>query len=479
MGTRIFKGVSWSAIERFSVQAVQFVISVVLARLLMPEAYGVVALALVILNVLQTINEMGFGEALMHKLDRDELDFSSVFVMNIVMGVSLYAFLFFSAPLLEKLFGVEGLTSVTRWIGLNLIITSFVVVQRTKLFIAVDFKTMAKASLCGSIISGIVGVVYAYYGGGVMALVVQSLLNNLIATVLIWAHSKWLPTLKFSWGRFVALFSYAYKLILARFVNTAFNEVYSAVVGAFYSPTQLGLFNRAKSFETMSSNNITQIVQRVSTPILCEKQNDYKELGDSLIYFIKNTAFFVFPLLCGMFALADPLIRVLLTDKWEGTIWILQVLCPVGMMYVFSTFNMNIFNATGRTDWALECETIKKIVDIAIIVGAVCISFEALVWSQVVIAVFELVVNLWYTKRQIGLGYLKQFRSVAGVFICSVAMALVVGFVASLVEIALLKLIIGVLVGVFVYAGLCFALNINNSRNILDNKVKNINLKNL
>ncbi len=467
MANRIVKGVSWSAIERFSVQAVQFIISVVLARLLMPEAYGVVALALVILNVLQTVNEVGFGAALMHKLDRDELDFSSVFVMNMVMGVSLYAILFFTAPLLENLFNVEGLAVVTRWIGLNLIITSFVVVQRTKLFIAVDFKTMAKASLCGAIISGIVGVVYAYCVGGVMALVAQSLLNNLITTVIIWAHSKWHPTFKFSWKRFVALFNYAYKLILARFVNTVFNEVYSAVVGAFYSPAQLGLFNRAKSFETMSSNNITQIVQRVSTPILCEKQKDYKELGQSLIYFIRNTAFFVFPLLFGLLVLADPLIRALLTDKWEGAIWILQVLCPVGMLYVFSTFNLTIFNATGRTDWALKCETIKKIVDIAIIVGAVSISFEALVWSQVVIAVFELVVNLWYTKKQIGLGFLEQFRSVARVFICSVLMALIVGIVASLIEIELLKLIIGVFVGVIVYAGLCLAMNVNNSRNLI------------
>lgn len=467
MANRIVKGVSWSAIERFSVQAVQFIISVVLARLLMPEAYGVVALALVILNVLQTVNEVGFGAALMHKLDRDELDFSSVFVMNMVMGVSLYAILFFTAPLLENLFNVEGLAVVTRWIGLNLIITSFVVVQRTKLFIAVDFKTMAKASLCGAVISGIVGVVYAYCGGGVMALVAQSLSNNLITTVIIWAHSKWHPTFKFSWKRFVALFNYAYKLILARFVNTVFNEVYSAVVGAFYSPAQLGLFNRAKSFETMSSNNITQIVQRVSTPILCEKQKDYKELGQSLIYFIRNTAFFVFPLLFGLLVLADPLIRALLTDKWEGAIWILQVLCPVGMLYVFSTFNLTIFNATGRTDWALKCETIKKIVDIAIIVGAVSLSFEALVWSQVVIAVFELVVNLWYTKKQIGLGYLEQFRSVARVFICSVLMALIVGLVASLIEIELLKLIIGVFVGVIVYAGLCLAMNVNNSRNLI------------
>ena len=464
MARKVVRGVVWSAIERFSVQAVQFVISVVLARLLMPEAYGIVALALVILNVLQTVNEMGFGEALMHKLDRDELDFSSIFMMNIVLGGGLYTILFFTAPLLENLFNVEGLATVTRWIGLNLIITSFVVVQRTKLFIAVDFKTMAKASLLGTIVSGVIGVAYAYCGGGVMALVAQSLLNNLITTIMIWVKTKWTPSLKFSWVRFVELFKYAYKLILARFVNTVFNEVYSAVVGAFYTPAQLGLFNRAKSFETMSSNNITQIVQRVSTPVLCEKQKDYKELGLSLIYFIRNTSFFVFPLLFGLLVLADPLIRVLLTDKWEGAIWILQVLCPVGMLYVFSTFNLTIFNATGRTDWALKCEAIKKIVDIGIIICAVSISFEALVLSQVVIAVFEFFVNLFYTKKQIGLGLIEQLKSVLGILLCSAVMAVVVFFVASLMMSDLAKLLVGIVVGVVVYAILCIFLNVNNSR---------------
>lgn len=467
MAKRIVKGVSWSAIERFSVQAVQFIISVVLARLLMPEAYGVIALALVILNVLQTVNEVGFGAALMHKLDRDELDFSSVFVMNMVMGVSLYAILFFTAPLLENLFNVEGLAVVTRWIGLNLIITSFIVVQRTKLFIAVDFKTMAKASLVGVIISGIAGIVYAYNGGGVMALVVQSLLNNLVTTVLIWLQSKWRPSLIFSWGRFVKLFNYAYKLILSRFVNTAFNEIYSAVVGAFYTPAQLGLFNRAKSFETMTSINITTTVQRVSTPILCEKQKDHYELGQSLIYFIRNTSFFVFPLLCGLLVLADPLIRVLLTDKWEGAIWILQVLCPVGMLYVFSTFNLNIFNATGRTDWALKCETIKKVVDIAIIICAIRISFQALVWSQVVIAVFEFFINLFYTKKQIGLGLIEQLKSVLGIFVCSAVMAVVVFCVASLMMSDVVKLFVGIVVGVLTYVILCLLINVNNSRTLV------------
>lgn len=470
---RTLKGVSWSAIERFSVQIVQFVISVVLARLLMPEAYGVVALALVILNVLQTINEVGFGAALMHKLDRDELDFSSVFVLNMVLGIGLYAILFFSAPLLERLFAVEGLATVTRWIGLNLIITSIVVVQRTKLFIAVDFKTMAKASLAGVIVSGVVGVVYAYNGGGVMALVAQSLLNNLITTLIIWIQAKWRPTLKFSWERFVGLFKFAYKLIVARFVNTAFGEIYSAVVGAFYTPAQLGLFNRAKSFEVMSSSNITQIVQRVAAPIFCEKQKDHTDLGNSLMSFIRNTSFFVFPLLCGMFVLADPLIRVLLTDKWEGAIWILQVLCPVGFCYVFSTFNMNIFNATGRTDWALKCEIIKKVVDIAIIVIAVTISFKALVWSQVIIAIFEMYVNLIYTKKQIGLGLLAQFKSVFGILFCAVLMALCVAFVTVFIDSELLKLVCGGAVGVVVYAIFCLIFNVNSSRSLIKKFVKN------
>lgn len=472
MSNRIVKGVSWSAVERFSTQVVQFVISIVLARLLMPEAYGVVALALVILNVLQTINEVGFGAALMQKLDRDDLDFSSVFVTNMVMGVLLYIILFLFAPLLEQLFGVAGLASVTRWIGLNLIITSFVVVQRTKLFIAVDFKTVAKASLCGAIISGLAGVLYAYYGGGVMALVVQSLLNNFIVTAIIWIQSKWRPTFKVSLSRLASLFNFAYKLILARFVNTVFNETYSAVVGAFYSPTQLGLFNRAKGFEVLSSSNITQIVQRVSAPILCEKQNDYQELSDSLLYFIRNTAFFVFPLLCGMFVLADPLIRVLLTDKWEGAIWILQVLCPTGICCVFSTFNMNVFNATGRTDWALFCEIIKKVVDVAIILFAVSISFEALVWSQVVIAAYEMLVNMIYTKKQVGLSILKQLMSVSGIMISSVLMAVCIIGVTSLIVGKGTQLLVGFAVGVISYVLLCYMFDINQCRSLVRRLVK-------
>jgi len=472
MAGRVVKGVSWSAIERFSVQAVQFIVSVVLARLLTPSDFGVVALALVIMNVLQTINEVGFGAALMQKLDRDELDFSSVFVMNMVMGVVLYAILYVVAPLMETAFDLTGLATVVRWLGLNLIITSFVVVQRTKLFISVDFKTMAKASLVAVLVSGAVGIWYAYQGGGVMALVAQSLLNNLLTTLLIWMQVKWRPILQFSWQRFVSLFRYAYKLILARFVNVVFNEVYSVVIGAYYSPAQLGLFNRAKSFETMSSNNITQIVQRVSTPILCEKQKDNIEMGQALMSFIRNTAFVVYPLLFGLAVLAEPLISVLLTDKWLGAVWILQVLCPVGLLYVISTFNMTVFNATGRTDWALKAEVIKKVTDIAIIAVAIMLGFEALVWSQVVIAVFEAIVNMYYTKKQIGLSLVAQLKSVLGILVSAIVMAIGVTLISMLFEDNIIKLVVGVVSGVAIYAIACFVFDVNSSRALVARIIK-------
>lgn len=465
MAGRVVKGVAWSAMERFSVQIVQFVVSLVLARLLTPEIYGSVALSLVILNILQTINETGFGAALMQKLDRDELDFSSVFVLNMALGVGLYAVLFLCAPFLSNVLGYPELTSIIRWIGLNLIIMSFVVVQRTKLIINVDFKTMAKASLLGAFLSGGIAIICAYRGMGAMALVIQSLLNNLITTLFIWIQAKWHPKLVFSWERFKSLFDFAYKLILSRFVQSVYNEVYSLVVGAFYTPTQLGLYNRAKSFETLSTNNITMIVQRVAQPLLCEQQQDKRQMAVVLTKFISNTALVVYPLLVGLMVLAKPLVLVLLTDKWDGCVWILQVVCLVGFFFVGSTFNRNVFNATGRTDWALQSETIRKVIAVTVIIGAVYCGFTVLVWSQVLIACIEFVIDAYYTQKQIQLTIWEQIKAVLPILVVASIMGGVVFVVSIMFEMNLLKLLVGGLSGVICYMVLCYTFNICDFRN--------------
>lgn len=468
---RAVKGVVWSGIERFSVQIVQFIISVILARILSPSDFGLLALVMVVINILQVFNEVGFGAALMQKLDRDELDFSTVFVFNIILGIALYGLVYLSAPLMALFFNNTELTLLIRLIGLNLIISSFIIVQRTRLWIKVDFKTQAKASFIAVIISGSIGIYLAYAGWGVMALIVQSLVNNLVNTMLIWLFVKWKISLRFSYERFVGLFNYAYKLILARLVNSVFNEIYSIVIGKAYAPSQLGYFNRAKSFTELSSGNITSIIQRVSTPLLCEAQHDKKRMGEVLLKFIKNTSFIVFPLLCGLFVLAEPLVRVLLTDKWLSSVWILRALCPVGMMYVISTFNINVFNATGRTDWALKSEIIKKIIYIGIIAIAVFFGFETLIYSQMLIAVIELTISTYYTKKQIGLNIYSQLSSLGTIFFLSLIMAAFVWGITITISNEYFKLLFGIICGIFSYSVLAYSFNTNNFRYILNSKV--------
>ena len=458
------KGVIWSAIEKISAQGIQFVTSIILARLLLPSDFGLIAIILIVLTTLQTINEVGFGAALMYKQDRDDLDFSSVFILNICLGVFLYFMLYLIAPHMASFFNLPQLTFITRLIGISLIINSFIVVQRTKLLIKIDFKTQAKASLAAVILSGFVGVYMAFNGYGVMALVYQFLIKSLVNVLLIWNFVKWRPSLEFSYKRLIYLFKFAYKLIIARLINTLFEQGYSLVIGKIYGSTQLGYFNRGQSFITLTSNNITGIVQRVSTPLLCELQNDKKKMGELLNKFISTTALIVYPILFGLFVLAEPLIIVLLTDKWLPSARILQVLCPVGLFFVISTFNKNIFNATGRTDLALQSEIIKKAIYIVIILIAISFGFTILTSSLIAIAIIEFIIDTYYTRKQIGLTMLQQIKSVSGIIIASIITAITIYLATCYISSYLLKLIIGFCIGIFTYSAIIYVFNVGDFR---------------
>lgn len=467
---RAINGIIWSGIDRFSSLGIQFVTTVILARLLTPADFGLIALTLTFTIIFQTINEYGFNIALMNKLDRDDLDYSSVFILNIFLGFFLYLILFFCSPFIAVFFNQPILSLLIRVIGLNLIINSFTVVQQTIYTIQVNFKTQAKISLISIIISGTTGIICAYKGVGVWSLVIQTLLNSIITVLLLWTLSKWKPKkIEFSFIRIKILFLFAYKLILARVIDVVFQQAYSIVIGKFFNVSQLGFFNRANSLVQLSSGNITNIIQRVSTPLLCEEKNDYDRLSKMLLKFIVNASFIIFPLLFGLFVLANPIIVVLLTEKWLGAVWILQILCPVGVLYVINTFNLNIFNATGRTDWALKVEIIKKIIFILILIFAISISFKALIVSQVIIAIIELLINTYYTNKQIGLTIFRQFYALKGVFFSSVLMACGVYFFTIFFENELLKIIVGFVSGLIIYSGLVYFFNVNEVKTILIN----------
>lgn len=452
--SRTRAGVVWSAVERYSTQVVQFIISIVLARLLAPADYGLIAIVNIFLIIFQTINETGFGAALMQKLDRDELDYSSVFLFNIVTGGVLYAILFFAAPAIADFFGNQKLVLMTRIVGINLVISGFVVVQRAKLYIKVDFKTQAKASVWAATVSGIVGIILAYRNFGVMALVAQSVLNTMLNTALIWSFTGWKPQFKFSGERFKRLFIFAYKLTLARLINVVYNEIAPVFIGKFISAADLGFYNRAYGFQTMPSTGIVGVVQRVSTPLLCEQQNDLAQMRETLRKFIVKTAGIVFPAMVGLAVIAKPMIIVLLTEKWAPSITMLQIICPIGMLYVLNAFNLNIFNALNRTDLSLKLEIIKKVISVAMILLAVRYGVLVLLLTQVLVSVIELLFNTYYTRKLIGFGLWTQIKALRYVIYASLIMGATVFAAIHFIPNLTVQLIVGCSVGVLSYIGL-------------------------
>jgi O-antigen/teichoic acid export membrane protein len=467
---RVFNGVFWSGIKNYSGQAIQFVISILMARILSPSDYGLIGLVMVVVAILQTINESGFLEALLHKLDRDELDYSSVFVANIFLGLLLYSILYLLAPSIAVFFARPELISLTRILGLNLIITSFVVVQRSILFIKVDFKSQAIASVIATIISGTIGLYCVYTGQGVMSLVYQSLSSNLVNTICLWIFAKTTPKILFSFHRFLALFKIADKVIASNIINSVFEQGYSAIIGKFYSPADLGFFSRAKGFQSLTSGAITGIIQPVSSPILSEAQNDFEQLKSHLKKFIVYTALIVYPLLTGLMVLAKPLIVVLLTEKWLPAVFMLQILCPVGFLYIISTFNNNVFIATGRTDWGLVAMIIKKSLFVVIVACAVVIgknNILLLLLSQPLTAMTDLLVSSYYSRKQIGITLWEQLYALKDVFSASLLMGVIIIVFTIFIKSYLITLVVGFVVGVTSYSILCWIFNIADFKTLV------------
>ena len=466
--SKLFHAISWSAIEKYSTQVFQFVISIIVARILVPEDYGTIAIILAIVNVLSIINETGLGASLIQKLDRDQLDYCSVFYTNIVMSLLLYSILFLSAPFLERFFNIVDLSIYLRIASLNLVINSFIIVPRTQFYINIDFKSQAMINFPSVFLSGLISILLAYYDYGVWSLIFQLLLANFFTLCFTWFFIKWRPELSFSFKRIIPLFNFAYKLILARLINTIFNQSYSIVIGKYFSPTLLGFFNRADSIKSLSTNSITGLVQRVSTPVLCNLQNNHKLMRETLMKFIICTAHIIFPLMCLIFILSDSIIIILLTEKWIKASFILKILCPVGILFVINTFNLNVFNATGKTNLALKNEIYKKIFFVIILIISLNQGFTFLIISQIFIALIEFVFNTYFTYKQIKLNPISQIIALKGVFFTSIIMSFIVFLIANQFENHYAKFILSSFVGFLSYFIICWFSDVKYFRKIIN-----------
>ena len=445
------KGLFWSSVERFSNQGVQFVFSIILARLLSPSDYGIIAMVTIFFAVAQSFVDSGFSNALVRKTDRVEEDLSTCFYFNIGVGIIAYIVLFLIAPLVANFYNQPILSPIIRITGLGVILNSLCVVQQALFTIKIDFKSQAKITLSATVISGIVGIILAYQGYGIWALVWQGVASSIVRMGLLWLMSKWRPRTGFSKSSFNYLFGYGSKLLASGLLDTIYNNIYPIVIGKFYNPAQLGNYSRALGWAQLPSANITSILQRVTFPVLSTIQDDTLRLQNSYRRLLKLSAFIVFPLMMGLAAMASPLIRVILTAKWDGCVLYLQILCFALMLYPIHAINLNLLQVKGRSDLFLRLEIIKKIIGVVILIITIPLGITAMCLGMVFSSIICLIVNTYYTSRFIDVGLLTQLKDLRIILINSLVMGGGIYLLTSFIDIEGLKLVMGIAIGLLFY----------------------------
>ena len=461
------KGVLWSTLERFSVQGVQFFLMIFMARLLTPNDYGLIGMLSIFLAIAQSLIDSGFSQALIRKQNRTEIDKSTVFYFNIVVSGALYLILFISAPYVSDFYNEPELKSIMRAMCLTIVIGSFSIVQYALLTINVDFKKIAKISLISISISGVIGVLLAYKGLGVWAIVYQSLLNSIINCCLIWILAKWKPQKSFSWESFNELFSFGSKLLASGLLDTLYRNIYPLIIGKAFSASDLGYYTRALHFSEFPSSNVTGVLQKVTYPILCSIQNNDDRLRDIYRRFLKMSAFIVFPLMTGLAAVSHPFINLIIGEKWSFCAVLLQIICFNMMWYPIHAINLNLLQVKGRSDLYLRLEFIKKIVGIIIIIITVPLGLVAMCYGGVTSSLICLFINTYYTGKLINVSFFMQMRDLLPTFILSIAMFIIILYTIHFISNIFLQLFIGIVIGMITYIGSSYILKFNELKEVL------------
>ena len=450
----VFTNLIWRFMERCGAQLVSFVVSVVLARLLEPELYGTIALVTVITSILNVFVDSGMANALIQKKDSDELDFSSVFYFNVCFCLVLYAGLFFAAPLISRLYKMPELVPVIRVLGLTIVVSGVKNVQQAYVSKTMQFRRFFFSTLGGTLFSAAVGISMAYMGYGIWALVMQQLLNAAVNTAILWLTVGWRPKAMFSLERLKGLISYGWKLLASALLDTVYLKLYQLIVGLKYTASDLAFFNKGDQLCVLVVENINASIDSVLLPVLSSEQDNRDSVREMTRRAIKTSSYIMMPIMAGMAVCAEPLIRLLLTEKWLPCVPYMQVFCICYALYPLHTANLNAIKAMGRSDIFLKQEIVKKIVITAVIFATMGISAFAIALGEIVSGVASLVINAWPNRKMLGYMYRMQLRDIMPAFLASLAMAAVVWPVTLLGINDFVTLLIQVPLGIAVYVAI-------------------------
>lgn len=453
--TKVVKSFFWKFLERFSVQGINFIVTIVLARVLLPEDYGVVALVSIFLTLAEVIAEGGFGTALVQKKDSDNIDFSTVFYFSLIIAIILYGTLFVSAPLISKFFKQGSLSKLLRVLGLSVVFYSINSVQKAYVSRKMLFRKLFVCTLVAVIVSGFLGIVMAFRGMGAWALVIQALSNQIFTTLLLWLVVKWHPNLVFSKQRFLQLFDFGWKILTTNFIITLFTRIRTLVIGKLFSPSSLAYYEKGNQFPSLISENVCGSIQTVIFPVLSEAQDDRTKVAAMMQKVVNTSCLFMFPIMLGMFSCAEQLVVLLLTEKWIGAVPFLRIVCLAFLFTPISIPNQQAITSLGYSGLTLKMEAIRKCLDVVILVVSCFFGIKAIAWGVVLYDFLCLFINLFPNRRLLNITIIEQLYGVLPSFIAAIIMLLSIYWINYMSWHPAIQLTTSLFLGTLIYGIMC------------------------
>lgn len=444
-------GLIWSSIERFGTQGVQFIIGVILARLLSPEAFGIIAMPMVFIALAQVFIDSGFFTALVRKPELKDEDLSTAFIFNIFVGVICYLLLFFLSPLIAKFYHTPALDNILKVIALTVLINPMATVQQAILTRRIDFRSQTVVSLLSAITAGLIGIWMAYRGYGIWALVLQQTATSALRVLFLWLYVKWLPKTSWSHESFLYLWKFGSKILLTGTLDALYNNIFPITIAKFYTANLLGNYTRAQQFADFPSTNITGILQRVTFPVLAKIQNDDKKLADNYRKFIKLSCFIIFPAMLGLASVSNASVKIVLGEQWEMCGFFLLLLCFAKMWYPVHVINLNVLHVKGRTDLSLRVELIKKIIGVIILCITIPNGITWMCFGLIIQSLIGLYINTYYTGVLIGVGFRMQMLDICPILCISISMFTILCFINTLIGNEMYILILDLIIGPIYY----------------------------
>lgn len=450
------KGTIWTGIERFWVQGVQFLVMLIVARILSPKDYGLIGMLAIFIHISHSLVESGFSQALIRKKNRTELDHNTIFYFNMAMSVFIYWILYLIAPFVASFYKEPTLCPVMRIFSIVIILDSVNIVQRALYTIHLDFKKLAHASMSSAVISGIIAIYMAKKGFGVWTLVYQQIIFGIVSTIVLWYCSNWRPRLIYSWKSFKEMFAFGINLLISGLIDTIYNNLYTIVIGKVFNAVSLGYYSRADHYSQLPASNFNSIFLRVTYPVLCMMQDDDNKLRENYRKLLRVSAFLIFPVMCGLAGAAYPSVVMIIGKKWEYAAVLLVPICLAKMWFPIHAINLNLLKVKGRSDLFLKLEIIKKLLGTCIIFMSIPLGLVFMCYTQIVSSLLSLSINTYYTGKIIHLGFWRQMKDISHILLVSLVMFAILKIMNFWIENVCLQFILDIIVGSAFYFGVAY-----------------------